>query len=229
MSLIIGKKYTEEINELSALGYIIIPFSPPDNLDDEISSHADLSFFKFDDGTLFINESLKGEIGESEGSFKRVSVEGITSPYPNDIKLNCALIGQNLLCNTKYASKEILEYAENNNIRIIHTNQGYSKCSVCVVSDNAVITEDDGIAYLLKNYQIEVLKISKGNVYLSDDHYGFIGGASGKLNNEELYFSGDISSHPDYDKILKFLNNHHIKPVFNKNRRLNDFGGFIKI
>lgn len=228
MSLIIGKKYTEEINELSALGYIIIPFSPPDNLDDEISSHADLSFFKFDDGTLFINESLKGEIGESEGSFRRVWVEGLSSPYPNDIKLNCALIGQNLLCNTKYASKEILDYAENNNIRIIHTNQGYSKCSVCVVSDNAVITEDDGIAYLLKNYQIEVLKISKGNVYLSDDHYGFIGGASGKLNNEELYFSGDISSHPDYDKILEFLNKHNIKPVYNKYRRLNDFGGFIR-
>lgn len=229
MSLIIGKKYTEEINELSALGHIIIPFSPPDNLDDEISSHADLSFFKFDDGTLFINESLKGEIGESEGSFGRVYVKGISTPYPNDIKLNCALIGRNLLCNTKYASKEILEYAENNNIRIIHTNQGYSKCSVCIVNDNAVITEDDGIAYLLKNYQIEVLKITKGNVYLSDDHYGFIGGASGKLNNEELYFSGDISSHTDYDKILEFLNKHNIKPVFNKNRRLNDFGGFIKI
>ncbi len=229
MSLILGEKYSAEIKELRAYGYNALTFSPPDNLDDEISSHADLSFLKFDDGTLFINESLKGEIGESEGSFRRVWVEGITSPYPNDIKLNCALIGQNLLCNTKYASKEILEYAENNNIRIIHTNQGYSKCSVCVVSDNAVITEDNGIAYLLKNYQIEVLKISKGNVYLSDDHYGFIGGASGKLNDNEIYFSGDLSSHPDYDRIVKFLDKHHIKPVFNKNRRLNDFGSFIKI
>lgn len=229
MSLIVGEKYTEEIKELRDLGYKLITFSPPENLSEEISSHADINVFGFCDGTLFINESIKDETGESEGSFGRVYVNGISSPYPNDIKLNCALIGRNLLCNTKYVAKEILQYAEDNNIRIIHTNQGYSKCSVCVVSDNAVITEDDGIAYLLKNYQIEVLKITKGNVYLSDDHYGFIGGASGMLNDTELYFSGDISSHPDYDKILEFLNKHHIKPVFNKNRRLNDFGGFIKI
>ena len=73
------------------------------------------------------------------------------------------------------------------------------------------------------------MKISKGHIYLSDSHYGFIGGASGKLSDNEIYFSGDISSHPDYDIITDFLDKYHIKPVFNRNRRLNDFGGFIKV
>ena len=229
MSLIIGSKYTDEINELRQLGYDVITFSPLENLDSEISSHADINLFRWCDGTLFINESIKDEIGEAVAPYRRVSVKDVFSPYPNDVKLNAALIGNNLMCNTKYVAKEILQYAEKNNIRIIHINQGYSKCSVCIVNNNSVITADDSIACLLKNYQIDVLKITEGNICLSKDHYGFIGGSSGRLNDNEIYFSGDLSSHPDYDRIIEFLDKYHVKPIFNKNRKLNDFGGFVKI
>ncbi len=229
MSLIIGNKYTDEIDELRQLGYDVISFSPSENLDSELSAHADINLFRWCDGTLFINESIKTQIGETVASLRRVSIGDIFSPYPNDVKLNAALIGDNLLCNTRCIAKDILQYAQKNKIRIIHTNQGYSKCSVCIVNDNAVITADYGIASLLKNYQMDVLLISEGYIYLSEDHYGFIGGASGKLNDNEIYFSGDLSSHPDYDRIVKFLDKYHIKPIFNKNRKLNDFGGFVKI
>ncbi len=228
MSLILGSKYIEEIKELNDLGYDIITFSPSETLNNEISSHADINVFKYDD-TLFVNADIIEQIGECTAPYRLIPVVGISSPYPSDIKLNCAVIGNNILCNTNHVAKEILDFAERNDIHIIHTNQGYSKCSVCVLNDNAVITDDDGIACLLKNYQMDVLKISKGDIYLSDKHYGFIGGASGKLNDKEIYFSGDISAHPDYKSIVKFLNKYHIKPVFNKNRKLNDFGGFITI
>ena len=228
MSLIIGSKYIEEIRELRDMGYDIITFEPSYALQTEISSHADINVFKINN-TLLVNEDIKISVGESTGLSDIVYIKGIQSPYPHDIKLNCAIIGNKLLCNTKYVAEEILRYAEANNIRIIHTNQGYSKCSVCVVNDNAVITADEVIAYLLKNCQIDVLKISEGYIHLSDNHYGFIGGASGKLNDNKLYFSGDISSHPDYENIIGFLDKHSVKPVFNKNRQLNDFGGFITI
>ena len=160
---------------------------------------------------------------------KKKTDEEIKGNYPDDIKLNCALIGKYLLCNTRFIADEITTFCKNNNIEPLHTNQGYSKCSVCVLNDNAVITEDTAIASLLKNYQIDVLKITEGNICLSKDHYGFIGGSSGKLNDNEIYFSGDLSSHPDYDRIIEFLNKYHVKPIFNKNRKLNDFGGFVKI
>ena len=228
MSIIIGSKYVDEISELRDMGYDVITFEASDALHSEISYHADINVFRINNA-IFINDDIKLSVGESISPFKTLYIKGIHSPYPDDIKLNCAIIGDKLLCNTKHVAKEILEYAQNNLIEVIHTNQGYSKCSVCVVNDKAVITSDEGITSLLKNYQIDVLKISEGNIRLSDNHYGFIGGASGRLSYNELYFSGDISSHPDYEMIIDFLNKYSVKPVFNKNRPLTDFGGFITI
>ena len=49
------------------------------------------------------------------------------------------------------------------------------------------------------------------------------------IDDITLYFSGDISTHPDYNNIIDFLNKYNIKPVFNKSRKLSDFGGFIKL
>ena len=42
-------------------------------------------------------------------------------------------------------------------MNIFDSKQGYSKCSICVVNENAIITEDNGIARLLKNSQIDVI------------------------------------------------------------------------
>ncbi|MBO5897150.1 MAG: hypothetical protein J6Q83_07615 [Clostridia bacterium] len=229
MRLIIGEKYTDEIRELTDLGCEIITFKPSQLLDEEINSHADISFFKCFDNQLVINSEVKWEIEPFLTDLRLVECKGIKSPYPNDVALNCALIGKYLLCNTKYAAEEIKAFCKSNSIELLHTNQGYSKCSVCVLNENAVITECSAIASLLKIYQIDVLKISAGHVALSDSHYGFIGGASGMINDNTLYFSGNISTHPDYEVILKFLDKYNIKPVFNKSRKLSDFGGFIKL
>lgn len=227
MSLIIGSKYTEEIKELQELGYQVKIFDASSSLDEEISSHADMNCMRFCN-KLFVNSDIIDRIGELE-AYELIPVEGICSPYPGDIKLNCAVIGKYLLCNTRYTAKEILDYANHNEFQIIHTNQGYSNCSVCMLNNNAVITDDDGIACLLKKCQIDVLMVAKGSIRLSDNHYGFIGGASGKLNDKEIYFSGDLSSHPDYENIIRFLNKYNITPIYNKSRKLNDFGGFVSV
>lgn len=229
MKLIIGSRYTDEIKELQDLGCDVITFNGSKALDDEINCHADINVFNCNNGVLIINSDIIGESEPYLKGFKLIECKGIKSPYPDDIKLNCALIGKYLLCNTRFIADEITTFCKNNNIEPLHTNQGYSKCSVCVLNDNAVITEDTAIASLLKNCQIDVLLIEKGYVSLSDKHFGFIGGASGMLNTDTLYVSGDISEHPSYNDILKFLDKHHIKLVFNKSRKLNDFGGFIKL
>ena len=48
---------------------------------------------------------------------------------------------------------------------------------------------------MLKNYQIDVLKIQPGYVALSEKHYGFIGGASARIADDTVYFSGNIAEH----------------------------------
>ncbi len=224
---LIGKKYTDEIKELSALDIECIGLKPNYNLPLETDSHADILAFNCGNGTLIVDKNSDLRKSLEPLGFLVKTENSIFSPYPNDVPLNAALIENHLVCNKGFLSKEITAFANANGIKIINTKQGYSRCNICIVSEKAVITEDDGIADLLKKQQFDVLKISKGDVYLSDKHYGFLGGASGKVAHNKIYFSGDITMHKDYNSIIEFLNKHNVIPIFNKNRTLRDFGGFI--
>ena len=226
---IIGSKYIDEINELTSLGIECITINASPDLEKEINSHADILCCRASDNIIFADNSIAGELSKKIKDYSIIPVNDIKSPYPGDVKLNVAFLGNNIICNSKYIAKEISDFCNLNNIQIIKTKQGYTKCNLCVLNEKAVITEDNGLAYLLKNYQFNVLKIQPGFVHLSDKHYGFIGGASGKVSEHQMYFSGDLRKHPDYEEILSFLNKYNIKPVFNKNRQLNDFGGFIPL
>ncbi len=57
---------------------------------------------------------------------------------------------------------------------------------------------------ILRREGFEVLLIHNGGVSLSPYEYGFIGGASGFLENK-LYFIGDIDTHPDCAAIKSFI------------------------
>ncbi len=226
---LIGKKYTDEINDLQELGIECIGINPLNTLDSEINSHADILCFNPGNGYIIAEDMTAGELRNLLSGYTVINCKNIKSPYPYDVKLNVALINNNLICNSNYVADEIKAYCEENKINIIHSKQGYVKCSLCVVTENSVITEDDGLAYLLKKCQFDVLHIRPGFVKLSAKHHGFIGGASGKISKNQIYFSGDLSSHPDYIKIKVFLNAYNIEPVYNNNRPLNDFGGFIQL
>lgn len=227
---LIGERYTEEITELTALGIECIALRKNSFLEDEISCHADILAFNFGNGQVLFNNGAIGEKDLKKAGITPVFYDKkICSPYPNDTPLNVAYTGRNIICNSKYTAGEIIEFADRSNIEIIHTKQGYSKCNLCIVSDNAVITEDEGLASLLKFYQYDVLLISNGDIYLSEAHYGFLGGASCRIAPDKMYFSGDLGSHKDYKQIIEFLDSYNVKPIYNKSRRLTDFGGIIQL
>lgn len=227
--LIIGRRNTEEIAELNQLNISTVCIEGGNNLDSEIRSHADILCFNTGKGELLVSPELN-EFNVSFGDFKVTAInKSVKSPYPEDVLLNCAFIGDKIICNTKYVSDEIMQFAEINKLTVIHTNQGYSKCSLCVVNKNAVITEDTGLYNLLKKCQLDVLKIEPGQVYLSEKHSGFIGGASGLISNKLIYFSGNVSGHKNYNDIKYFLDNHSIDIYCNKSRKLREFGGIIQL
>ena len=228
-SCIIGECYYNEINELTDLGINCITFPKNPKLDDEVSCHGDINVFNCGNGDIIAESNIAGELQRILTDYNVIPAGEIRSPYPEDICLNAYLDTKRLFCNSKYLNPQLKRFCDENNIEIIHTNQGYTKCSICAVSDNAVITEDDGLPSLLKICQYNVLKISKGFVGLSDRHYGFIGGATAKISDSELYVSGDVSAHPDYSLIKAFCDNYGVSLIFNKNRPLTDFGGLISI
>lgn len=226
---LIGAKYTEEKEELQSLGITCLLLSENQALEDEINNHADILCCNLGNGKILISDSSIGERSLDEIGYNPSFIKGIASPYPNDISLNCAVINNKFVCNEAHTNPLIKDFVTKNNYELINTNQGYSRCNLCIVNSNAVITEDKALASLLKKYQFDVLEISSGDVHLSEVHHGFLGGASGKVSESEIYFSGDLSSHKDYKMILDFLNKYNVKPIFNKNRKLRDFGGFIQL
>jgi hypothetical protein len=57
--------------------------------------------------------------------------------------------------------------------------------------------------------------------------YGFIGGCCGKIG-EQLVFYGDISKHPDFERIYKFIKDRNIKIKW-FDFPLEDIGSIIKL
>jgi hypothetical protein len=64
------------------------------------------------------------------------------------------------------------------NFNIIDVKQGYTKCSVLPVSNNAFITDDISIYNQCVSFGIDVLYVGKGDVSLPGYNYGFIGGCA---------------------------------------------------
>lgn len=115
-----------------------------------------------------------------------------TEGYPNDIPYNAARIGRRVIANTGHTEPKILEYYEKRGFEIINTKQGYTKCSLAILSDNAVITGDEGLYRLLKKFEdIKCLKTDQRNVRLSGYDHGFIGGACGLMGETAVFF-GDV-------------------------------------
>ena len=70
------------------------------------------------------------------------------------------------------------------------------------------------------------LKISAGNILLKGYGCGFIGGASCfDKDSDTVVFFGNLSEHPDGEKITVFLEKHGHRVVFFEEFPLSDFGG----
>lgn len=159
------------------------------------------------------------------GKNKITLLKGSSVPndtYPADTAYNVARVGNHIFLNTKYSEPVITEYYKTNGYKIHHINQGYSKCSICIISEAAVITEDSGIYNALcKISDINSLLINSGSVSLSGYQYGFIGGASGLIENTAV-FTGKVSA-----QIRNFLANCKIKYYEASDSELKDFGSII--
>ena len=92
-----------------------------------------------------------------------------------------------------------------------------------MVSDNALITADKSIYSISQNNGLDALLISEGHVDLNGYGYGFIGGASGAVDSYVL-FCGDLSNHPDGERIAEFCQKHGKAPVSLSDEPLYDYG-----
>ena len=205
-------------------------FSP--RLDSEINpviNHPDT-------GIVHINSEIFVSSPETYSYYKDVFADtganlicgnmSVNGKYPDDAAYNIAIVSKHTFLNKKNIDTILFNNLTN---KLIDIKQGYSKCSICVVDENSIITEDEGITAAAIANNIDVLKISKGQVRLNGFEYGFIGGCSGKLTKNILAFAGDITKHTDYIKIRDFCLKKGVKIISLGKNVLTDIGSILPI
>lgn len=219
----------ESINKLNKLGIKTLTINPYNALPEPVNSHADLQILHLGNNVIFCqNEHLCA--GEFAKKFKLCKIKATAgNRYPDDVKLNCSIIGNKIICNKKTIAQEILEYADTNNLTVINVNQGYARCSICIVNENAIITDDESIFEAAGKFFNDTLFISKGSIGLKGYNYGFIGGCCGKIDKNKIAFNGAIESHKDYKKIIDFLSRNEVECIELNDNPLYDIGGILPL
>ncbi len=194
-----------------------------------VSGHPDMLFHQLDENCAAVVPAALEYFKEMFPDCEIFAGGAIADTYPGDIAYNIARLGKLAFHNKKYTDKKIYEYYARNGIRLINTAQGYTKCSICIVSENAIITADRKLARLAGGNGLDALLIGSGNIRLKDFPYGFIGGAAGLISKEILAFNGDITQHPDYRKIKHFCARHGVETLPLHSDVLEDIGSIIPV
>ena len=218
----------ESIEELNRLGVTVYKSTPVKSLYDEVKGHPDMQIH-------FINNKAICA-PEVYDYYKSLYLDGIElicgskhlkPTYPDDVAYNVCSLGEYVILRPLSVAKEI--FAEYHYLKknILNSRQGYAKCSICVVNDNSAITADAGVYKLLKENKLNVLKINEGYIELNKMK-GFIGGASGLINDNTLVFNGELKTHPDCDNIISFCKNVGVDTVSLNKGNLVDIGSILR-
>ena len=147
--------------------------------------------------------------------------------YPDDVSYNAACTGKHFIHNLAFTAPRLLDAAKTAGMTLIDVRQGYSKCSIVIVDETSLITYDEGIVKACSAYpELEVLKVSPGFVRLDGFDTGFIGGASGRIGNE-IIFNGDLFRHPDFERIVEFIESRGLKCRWFSEYPLTDIGSIL--
>jgi len=230
MAVIIDKRADKSIlNKLTELNVQFYKSTSIDFLYEPVDTHPDMQIHFIDKKTAVcapcVYEYYKSVLPENITLIKGYSDPERT--YPGDCTYNITKIGKNIIGNLPYIDKKITKLYSDLGYEFIHVKQGYTKCNLCIVDSNSVITEDDGLFKTLTALGIDVLKISSGEVLLKNFKNGFIGGASGFLSESTIGFLGSLTQHSDYGKIKSFITDRNINVQELSQNKLNDYGSLL--
>jgi len=147
--------------------------------------------------------------------------------YPEDVAFNAACTGKYFIHNLDYTNPKLLQAAKAMGMELIHVSQGYTKCSICIVDEQSIITYDRGILKACSQHpDLQILEISPGFIRLDGYDTGFIGGTCGRIG-DEIIFNGDLSAHPDFNRIVRFIEERGLRVRYFPEYRLTDIGSIL--
>jgi len=218
------------VNNLRNLNIKVIRTIKCDEVSDSISYHPDIVMHPIDYKTIVVAPNVYdyyNDLLTKEGLSVIKGETILDRKYPEDIAYNVGRLNSIAFHNLRYTDEVLKYYFKKQNLKIIDVKQGYSKCSICIVDNNSGITSDVKIYEKLTSMNYDILLIRPGYIDLEHEKYGFIGGTCGNLSEDELSFSGKFETHPDYLKILDFINKKNKKIIYLSNNHIEDIGTMI--
>ena len=191
-----------------------------------------MSAYYCGNGTLILSSSIFSECvteAFSDGIRLLRSSNPQAPKYPHDIGLNACEIGRFIICRRQYTDFQIIEHAEKQGKSIINANQGYAKCSVCILDERHIITADSSIAKAVRHCGIDALCIEPGFFRLPGYDFGFIGGSCFKIDRDTIAFTGNLCGHPNEAQILDYIHSIGLKTIFLTDEPCLDVGSIIPI
>lgn len=222
----------EEKSSLLKLGYDILICPPSKDLYYAVCGHPDMLLHITDNQHIILHKDVPKTFIESLyglGLSISLSDSSLQSNYPSDIILNAITLPNYFIHYLDYTDRTLLSIVNKSSKKLIKVKQGYTKCSTAIVTDNAIITSDRGIASALMSEGIDVLLIPPGDINLPGLNYGFIGGCCGLLEKNLLAFYGSLEYYKYGKEIFSFLKKHNVEPIFLRNGKLIDRGSILRI
>ena len=232
LALVDGRIPESMIQKLNELSISTIKSIKCNETYNAISYHPDICVVKLNNNNILVAPNVYDYYNTNLTPLGFNVIKGnshINNRYPNNVHYNVVIFGNNAIHNFKYTDSVLLDYIEKNNMTKINVNQGYCKCSVCIVDENSIITSDEGIYKEVIKHNVDCLLIEKGHIDLFELDYGFIGGCSGLISEDTLAFFGNIEKHPNFKEIEKFVSDRSKKIVSLSKDKLTDLGSLIPL
>ena len=220
-TIIADSRMPEEAKKsLKKLGNVLF-INPTSVTYNSISSHPDIFFFQKDDALIYAPNAPKRIIKELKKR-KIKLIEGkkeVGKKYPETVPYNAVGIGNLLIHNLKHTDETILSSYENH----INVNQGYTRCNLLALNENAFITSDVGIFNAVNSQQTtdnslypheslvetygrtSVLYIDPKQIKLEGQKNGFFPGCCGVWKNNLIVCGStkNLKEKAELDKFLK--------------------------
>ena len=131
--------------------------------------------------------------------------------YPGDCRYNAACTGKFFIHRLDITESDLLAAAK-----------------ASFGDENSIITYDKGIAKPCEAAGMNVLLVKSGFVKLRGAGTGFIGGASGRID-DKIVFNGDLSAHPNFREIAGFIEERGLGCKWFGLYELEDIGSIITV
>ncbi|WP_243120262.1 DUF6873 family GME fold protein [Caloramator sp. E03] len=232
LAIVDGRIPSDIERELYKMNIRLIKTKKVQSLYEAISYHPDIMVHHLGGKDIIVAPNIDNSLVyqlENEGFNIIIGKSILYTKYPYDIYYNAARIGKYLVCNERFTDEILLHEIYKRGVKVINVKQGYSKCSICIVDSNSVITFDKGIKKELDKYNINTLLITPGHIKLFNLNYGFIGGSCGNLSKDKIAFFGNLKLHPDHEEIYSFVKKYGRKVINLSENIIIDLGTLIPL